>query len=187
MISGFTPTPMSSPDGAGPARGTMAYIKPEDIDGAYGDIRVRAESCDKFIAEKEKQLQGYTKRAKMFVKLTDGAGKSVLPIAIASLAASSWNPLCLVGVPISIGILATAFKCRSTLYEYNARLAQANTDLVELQNMKRVLDRQQGEVEWIKKAAKVAQEIAPEGDNAIAVDDNFVTIGGIKLERAKDN
>lgn len=194
MISGLTPTPMGSTNSAGHAGGAMSYIKPEDLDGALSDVRIRGESCDRFIAEKEKELQACTRKAKMFVKLTDGAGKSVLPIAIASLAASSWNPLCLIGVPVSIGVLATAFSFRNKLYQYNARLARADQDLKELQNMKHEitkertsLERQSGELEWIKKAARVAQEISPDSGNSIAIDDNCVIIGGIRLERAKND
>jgi hypothetical protein len=173
---------------------TMRLLRPQDLDGEIEALRLKEESIDNYIKVAEEELARRDKRCRMFVKLTDGAGNAVKPMAVASLIGMGFNPLWGLGLLASIATLATAFVFRKHLYDENTHLLKAHNDLqslqdikLQLEHQKAPLERQKKELDWLKKAAELAQDLHKDESSTISIDDEFVVIGGIKLKREKED
>jgi hypothetical protein len=172
----------------------MRILRPQDLDGELSTLRLKEESIDNYIKITEEELAKRDKRCRMFVKLTDGAGNAVKPMAVASLIGMGFNPLWGLGLFASIATLATAFVFRKHLGDENVKLMKAHHDLQSLQTMKvqlehqiAPLERQKRELDWIKKAAELANDLHHKESSSISIDDDYIIIGGIKLKRETEN
>jgi hypothetical protein len=172
-----------------------AAITPEEVASRLEGLQLREESCDEYIARTKSDIEKRDKQARKFVRLTDFAGNAVKPIAIASLIGMGFNPLFALGLGASIVTLAAAFYFRNNLYKQNALLQKAYRDLEGLEVMKASIQREkvpyekrQKEIEWIVKAAEITRSLKKEETRTIkSDDDDFVIIGGVRLERRKDD
>ncbi len=171
-------------------KGVIRHIGIHDLDRELQNVKLKEESTDAYIKATKEELALHDKRARRYVKLTDYAGNSVKPLAVASLIGMGINPL--FGLIGSIAVLATAFVFRNHLYKENASLQRAHTRLneleqlkVEISHQKSPLERMQKELEWVKKAAEIAQDLHKNDD--ITVEDGYLEIGGIKLEINRNN